>query len=135
LEIRHRIEPRRSAAMEERGAEDRRRVERAALDRVDDQEPDGNRGRADEACDQALLVEPRDIMRCERRLLGVGRTLGARAGLSRHHPSPFWVANRPVRRMADYTAELLPCTLAAAGCGRAAAWIKAHRVRRQNGSC
>src|SRR6185503_5851202 len=104
LEIWHRVEPWCGAAMEERGAENRRRIEGTALDRVDDQEPEGNRGRADESGDQALLVEPRDVTRSSRRLLGLGRTLGGRAGLSGHHPSPFWVANRPVRRMTNYTA-------------------------------
>src|SRR5439155_1093030 len=50
---------RRSAPPEERRAEHRRRVERSAAERVEDEEPDRDGRGADEAGDQALLIERR----------------------------------------------------------------------------
>src|SRR5436309_13541230 len=88
LDVRQGAGPwRAGAAAEERAAEDRRRVDRPPLDRMDEQEPESDGGGADEAGDQALLVELRDVARSfVVNALGMGGWLGGRAGLSGHHP-------------------------------------------------
>src|SRR5262249_20976882 len=81
---RHELERRRDGAlvldtrtaMEERGAQDGRRVERAASERIDEQEPEGDDRRADETGADALEVDRqgRGILTHHDRMGGTGPT-------------------------------------------------------------
>jgi hypothetical protein len=49
--------------VKQRGSQHRRRVQRSALDGVQDQEPEGNRRGAEDTGDDPFLIEPRDVRR------------------------------------------------------------------------